>query len=77
MIVDFEITDICPSCKEHCSPLSEYQANGFDDKEQYYNFLANEYNNSYEAIRNLSDFLGEDEDFDMLVTYLTGDTKND
>lgn len=45
-----------------------YQLNGFRDRAHYLLSLARQYDVDYQDVAALADMLGEDEDFDGLVT---------
>lgn len=47
-----------------------YQENGYEDRDHYLECLADEYGVSSETVRTLAEVLGEDEDFDGLVSNL-------
>ena len=65
--MDFEETDLCPECKEHCLPLSEYNIQGFDNRKQYLSYISEEYGMDLELVLSLAQLLGEEEDFDGLI----------
>ena len=47
-----------------------YHEHGYMDREDYLRCLADDYDIDYEDIKALADMLGENEDFDALVTSL-------
>ena len=47
-----------------------YQANGYKDRETYLQDMAAEYDCPIETVKSLADMLGENEDFDGLVSSL-------
>ena len=47
-----------------------YQENGYADRDDYLNFLSEDYGVSIEDVYSLAKMLGEDEDFDGLVSAL-------
>jgi hypothetical protein len=47
-----------------------YKINGFDDRFEYLESLADEYDCPLEIVYGLADMLGPDEDFDALVSSL-------
>jgi hypothetical protein len=47
-----------------------YQANGYEDREDYLACLAEDYGVDLDTVHVLADLLGPDEDFDGLVTQL-------
>ena len=47
-----------------------YQENGYADRDDYLNCLSEDYGVSIESICNLTEMLGENEDFDGLVSAL-------
>lgn len=47
-----------------------YQQNGYADRDDYLNCLAEDYGASIEDVYSLADMLGENEDFDGLVSAL-------
>lgn len=47
-----------------------YQANGYDDREDYLAGLAEDYGVDLDTVYALADLLGPNEDFDGLVTQL-------
>ena len=48
-----------------------YELNGFEDRNEYLNHLADEYDIDIDIVYNTADMLGEDEDFDGLVSMLS------
>ena len=50
--------------------LNIYQEHGFDNREDYLKYLAEDYDMDYSAVKFLADLLGESEDFDGLITSL-------
>ena len=53
-----------------CDMTTIYEEHGYKDKEDYLNYLSEEYNIDYYIVDCMSDILGPDEDFDGLVTSL-------
>ena len=49
---------------------SIYQQNGFKDREEYLNSLCEEYGADMYIVSSIADMLGENEDFDGLVSSL-------
>ena len=47
-----------------------YQENGYADRDDYLNCLSEDYDISIESIYSLAEMLGENEDFDGLVSAL-------
>lgn len=47
--------------------MNVYQQNGFDNRQEYLDMLAEEYG---DAVYSIADMFGENEDFDGLVTTL-------
>lgn len=47
-----------------------YQANGYNDREDYLSCLAEDYGVDPDIVMNLANLLGPEEDFDGLVTSL-------
>ena len=47
-----------------------YQENGYADRDDYLNCLSEDYGVSIEDVYSLADMLGENEDFDGLVSAL-------
>lgn len=47
-----------------------YQENGYADKDDYLNCLSEDYGISIESVYSLAEMLGENEDFDGLVSVL-------
>ena len=47
-----------------------YQENGYTDRDDYLNCLSEDYNVSIEDVYSLAEMLGENEDFDGLVSAL-------
>lgn len=47
-----------------------YKENGFDNRNDYIVFLAQEYGMSFNEVFSLANLLGENEDFDGLLTAL-------
>ena len=47
-----------------------YQENGYADRDDYLNCLSEDYNVSIEDVYSLAEMLGENEDFDGLVSAL-------
>ena len=47
-----------------------YQANGYADRDDYLNCLSEDYGVSIESVYSLAEMLGENEDFDGLVSDL-------
>lgn len=47
-----------------------YQANGYEDREDYLSCLAEDYGVDLDTVKALADLLGPNEDFDGLVTQL-------
>lgn len=50
--------------------MNIYNEHGYADREEYLQSLAEDYDSDYESIKVLADMLGEEEDFDGLVTCL-------
>lgn len=50
--------------------MNVYEYNGFKDREEYLACLSEIHDVDIEVIKEISDFLGESEDFDSLITYL-------
>ena len=48
--------------------MSIYTDNGYEDREDYLRSLADENEVDYETVKEMADLLGENEDFDGLVT---------
>lgn len=51
-------------------PRDVYQENGYDDREDYLNSLAEDYGIPLDAVLAVAEILGPDEDFDGLVSNL-------
>ena len=47
-----------------------YQQNGYTDRDDYLNCLSEDYGVSIESVYSLAEMLGENEDFDGLVSAL-------
>ena len=47
-----------------------YTKNGFKDRDEYFDYLADNYGVNIKIVRSLADILGPVEDFDALVTQL-------
>jgi hypothetical protein len=47
-----------------------YHENGYAGRAEYLQEMADEYDCPIELVRELADILGEDEDFDMLISSL-------
>lgn len=47
-----------------------YQANGYNDREDYLSCLAEDYGGDLDIVKALADLLGPNEDFDGLVSQL-------
>jgi hypothetical protein len=47
-----------------------YTAAGYSSRKDYLNFLAEEYGVPINQVKRLADILGEEEDFDLLVSML-------
>lgn len=47
-----------------------YEANGYDDREDYLSCLAEDYGLDLDTVKVLADLLGPNEDFDGLVSQL-------
>lgn len=50
--------------------MNVYQENGFENRDDYLEFLADEYGMSLLEVLSLADLLGPNEDFDGLVSAL-------
>lgn len=50
------------------NPLNVYQENGYESRKDYLESLADEYDCPIEIVRDMADILGEEEDFDGLVS---------
>ena len=50
--------------------MNVYQQNGYEDREHYLECLADEFSVPINVVHMLADLLGENEDFDGLVTGL-------
>jgi hypothetical protein len=50
--------------------MNIYEENGFKDRNEYLEYLSEEYDLSIASIKMLARTLGEEEDFDALVSYL-------
>jgi hypothetical protein len=60
--------DGCTTCSK--TERTIYQQNGFETREEYLRNLADEYEVDFATVSELSFLLGEDEDFDGLVSSL-------
>jgi glycosidase len=49
---------------------TEYQLNGYADRDEYLHSLAKDHGIPYEDVKMVADMLGESEDFDALVSAL-------
>jgi len=52
--------------------MSVYQENGYESRDDYLKCMSEDYERSLFDVYELSEVLGQDEDFDMLVTTLDG-----
>lgn len=52
--------------------MTVYQTHGYRSRMDYLQSLANDFGVDLETVITLSDFLGHDEDFDLLVITLEG-----
>jgi hypothetical protein len=50
------------------SGMNVYQENGYESREDYLESLADDFGQDIETVMVLADLLGEDEDFDGLVS---------
>lgn len=50
--------------------MTVYEENGFEDREDYLEYLADTYGKNIGDVKTIADALGEDEDFDGLVSML-------
>lgn len=50
--------------------MNIYQQNGYENREDYLRCFADDYGLSYEEVLTVANTLGEDEDFDGLVSFL-------
>lgn len=48
--------------------MNIYEENGYESREDYLQCLADDYGVPYESVLIIADMLGEDEDFDGLVS---------
>jgi hypothetical protein len=54
-----------------------YKANGFADRNDYLRDVAENYGFTFKTVRMLADMLGENEDFDGLISHLSEIEWND
>jgi len=50
--------------------MNIYQTHGFEDREDYLEQLAADYDVDLEVVLTIASLLGEEEDFDGLITFL-------
>ena len=50
--------------------MSAYKEAGFENRDDYLQSLADEYNVEFEVVYNMAQILGEEEDFDGLLSSL-------
>lgn len=50
--------------------MNVYQENGYEDREDYLKCMAEDYGVSLEQVKSVAESLGEEEDFDGLISVL-------
>lgn len=55
---------------DQVTPLNPYQSEGYQDRDDYLKGMSEEYGVPLATVRGLAEMLGENEDFDGLVTHL-------